>query len=715
MKYKWVQQLSGEDCAAASLAIVCRHYGKIFRINRIREIIGTGESGTTLLGLKRGADELGFEAQGIKANYELLNELETVTLPMILYWKGYHFVVFYGKKGDRYVISDPALGVRYLTRQDLLKGWQGCLALLLTPTKSFFAQSEDQLDNPFQSLVKHLYPHRNLIFKLVLLNLLLGILALANPLLLQFLTDEVLGRKQAELLTTVALEVIILALIGATISWLQSNLVAFFAEKLQQGLKLDFGLQILHLPISYHEARREGTAIRRLSDIEQINLLVSQLVIDLPIKAFTGIVAAGFIFVYSPSLALFVLATGGAITLLTIILQPMIRQSTYRAFTVAGENAGLLSEAFRGALTLKSIVAAPQLWQEIQSRLQQELGMNLKNLKIQIINTTTANFMGNVGTILLLWYGSNLVLSNRLSIGQLLAIYGLKESFLLFVTTLVVTLVNFTRVRTITQMLSELFEYTPENQGDSVKIPLIIQDSDDISCNSVVFQYPGRRRLLNQLSLTIPGGKVTALIGKSGCGKSTLAKLLVGLYGLSEGEILLGSHTLADFSLQCLRRQVALVPQDAFFFRRSIFDNFRLGCNFPVTLEEVRAVCHCVGADEFIRQFPEQYNTILGAVAANISGGQKQRLAIARAMLNNPPILILDESTANLDPISEREILTSLLSEREEKTTILISHRPRVIGMANWVIVLNQGELEFQGSMSDFRQLGGETKEFLEP
>ena len=493
----------------------------------------------------------------------------------------------------------------------------------------------------------------------------------------------------------------LLVLVNGGFTWVQSNLVASLAEDLQKGLKLEFGNQVLHLPLSYHEARRSGTAIRRLADIEQINLLVSQLVIELPIQTFIGLVAAGFIFVYSWKLGLVVVAIGLVMTISAFAFQPVIKQATHRSFTVAGENAGVLSEAFNGALTLKTLAAANQLEPEIKHRLNKESQFNFRTAQIRIINTTFSEMVAGIGTVILLWIGSILVFQGELSIGKLMAIYGLKEGFEKFIGTFVKFVTDFTQIKAITRLLAELFAYNPENQGDQSKSLVQLSEKAEINLQKINFHYPGRIKLLDNLSVTIPGGQIIALIGKSGCGKSTLAKLLAGLYPLQSGQIYFGQHQLEDLPLDCLRQQVVLVPQDAFFLHRSIIDNFRLSVP-NASFEQIVSVCKIAGADEFIRQFPQQYDTVLGVVGANISGGQKQRIAIARAILNQPPVLILDESTANLDPVSETEILDRLLAHRQGKTTILISHRPQVINRADWIILLDQGKLQFNRSIDDF-------------
>ncbi|MBE9048234.1 peptidase domain-containing ABC transporter [Pleurocapsales cyanobacterium LEGE 10410] len=716
MKYQWVRQQSGEDCAAASLAIITKHYGRNLRINRIREIVGTQRGGTTMLGLKYGAQELGFTPKAIKAAPDILDELDEFTLPAIIFWKGYHYVVLYGQEGDKYVISDPAMGIRHLERQEIIKGWQGFMMLLLEPDPARFSTlvDDEKPVNPLDNLLKRLWSYRGLLSKLLPLNLAVGIIALANPLLLKYLTDSVLVEEAADKLTLVALGVILLSLTNSFLTWWQSNFVVSFAEELQKGLKLEFGQQVLNLPLSYHEARLSGTAIRRLSDIQRINSLVSQLVIDLPVKIFIGLVAVSFIVVYSWQLALVVLAIGGAMTLSTVAFRKTIRQTTNRSFSVAGENAGLLAESFNGALTVKTTATAPYLWQEIQHRLNKEFKLNFRTAQIRIINSVFSQSVSGIGTVILLWYGSRLVFAEQLTIGQLIAIYGLQQSFLVLISTLVKFVIDFTQVKAITQLLAELFEYTPENQGDEAKEFITLKPQTAIHCHNLNFHYPGRVKLLEDLSVTIPGGKVVALIGKSGCGKSTLAKILTGLYPLQSGNLVFGKHSLQDLPLDCLRKQVVLVPQDGFFFHRSIIDNFRLGAP-NLTFEQIVSACKIARAHEFVSQFPEQYDTVLGAVAANISGGQKQRLAIARAIVNDPTVLILDESTANLDPVSEAEVLKGLLKHRQGKTTLLISHRPKVIGCADWIVLLEQGKLEFNGSLKDFREQGGEHLEFLSP
>ncbi|MEM9510907.1 MAG: ATP-binding cassette domain-containing protein, partial [Cyanobacteria bacterium P01_E01_bin.35] len=227
------------------------------------------------------------------------------------------------------------------------------------------------------------------------------------------------------------------------------------------------------------------------------------------------------------------------------------------------------------------------------------------------------------------------------------------------------------------------------------------------------FHHAGRVDLLENFSVKIPGGKVIALIGESGCGKSTLAKLIAGLYTSQSGNIRYDSYNQQDISLECLRQQVVLVPQDAHFWSRSIIENFRF--SYPnVTFEQIVKACQIAGADEFISELPDKYQTVLGEFGANLSGGQKQRLAIARAIVTDPPVLILDESTGALDPVSEARVLEQLLFHRQGKTTIMISHRPKVIRRADWIVMLEKGKLKIQGTVQDLAAQAGDHIDFLD-
>jgi ATP-binding cassette subfamily C protein len=485
---------------------------------------------------------------------------------------------------------------------------------------------------------------------------------------------------------------------------------------MQLGLVLEFGRQILRLPLTYYETRRSGEVVSRLQDIDQINQLIAQVIVGLPSQFFIAIISLGFMFFYSWKLTSVALLVSMVMTISTFIFQPTLQQKTNELLVTEAETQGVLVETFKGALTLKTTASGRQFWDELQNRFNRLARLTFQTMQIGIINNTFSGFVSGIGSVILLWFGGYLVINpaENLSIGQLLAFNSMTSNFISLISTVINFVDEFTLAKTATRRLTEVIDATPEENDDGKKPFATISDNADIICTNLTFHYPGRIDLLDDFSLIIPGGKNTALIGKSGCGKSTLAKLISGLYQLQSGNIRIGLYNLQDLSLESLRQQVVLVPQDAHFWNRSIIENFRLGSPHA-TFEEIVKACKITGADEFISKLPETYQTILGEFGANISGGQKQRLALARAIVIDPAILILDESTSGLDPVSEAQVLDQLFEHRQGKTTIFITHRPKVINRADWIVLIDQGKLKLEGSLEDLRGKSGDHLDFVIP
>ena len=713
MRYQSVLQHSEEDCGAACIATIAKHYGRTFAISRVREAVGTGSRGTSLLGLSRGAETLGFNARQVKASEQLVDQLNKAPLPAIIHWKGYHWIVLYGQKGKKYVIADPGVGIRYITRKELVEGWGNGIMLLLMPDDNrFYQQSDDQIGG-FGRYLMRVLPYRAILIQAIAINIVIGLLSIISPLMMQLLTDDVLVRGDTQLLTVVAIGAIALSLFSSVMGLVQSHLIGHFGQRLQLGLILEYGRQLLRLPLSYFEGRRSGEVVSRIADVDHINELVSQIVLGLPSQFFIALVSLGFMLFYSWGLTLASLAAFIIVTLINLLFLPALRQKTRNEIVLGTENQGFLVETFHGVQVLKTTQATPQAWQEYQTNYGRLANLGWSTMKLGLYSGTITNIFSTCTNIALLWLGSYLVINHSLSIGQLLAFTGMSGNFLGFLSSVIGLVDEFITAQIVIQRLTEVIDATPESEKDEKKPWAELPGNADIICTNLNFHHAGRVDLLQDFSLIIPGGQVIALIGKSGCGKSTLAKLLAGLYFLQSGNIRYTIYNQQDLSMECLRQQVVLVPQEPHFWSRSILENFRF--SYPqITFEQIVRACEIAGADEFISKLPDKYQTVLGEFGANLSGGQRQRLAIARAIVTDPPILILDESTGALDPVSEAKLLDRLLSHRLGKTTIMISHRPKVIGRADWIVQIEEGRLKIQGTPEALRDQPGEHLDFLD-
>ncbi|MFY7803007.1 MAG: peptidase domain-containing ABC transporter [Limnoraphis robusta] len=714
MKYPVVLQHSEEDCGAACLASVAQYYGRTFTLPHLREASGTNQQGTTLLGLQQGAVAVGFNARPVRAAANILDEIDQVPLPLIIHWKGYHWVVLYGYQRQKYIIADPAVGILQLSKEELTAGWNDWVCLLIEPDQErFFLQTSDQVTHLWR-WIKRSWIYRQILTEVLAINIVLGLLSLASPFLIQIITDEVLVREDLQLLQSVLIAVVIINLFSSALGLVQSNLIVHFAKRLELGLVMEFGRKMLHLPLSYYETHRGGDIVSRLKDIQELNQFISQFIVSLPSQLLVAIISLMVMLIYSVPLTILAMIIGGLMVLSTLVLLPTLRQKTRNLFAVEAETQGVLVETFKGSLTLKTTNSTAQFWEELQTRFGRQANLAFRTTQIGILNEMFSGFVSGVGGVALLGFGSRIVMTNTLTIGQLLAFLTLQRNVTLFVNSIVRFTDDLTRVQTVTQRLADVIDAPSESLETDKKPSAYIPPNADITCHNITFHYGGQVNLLDKFSVVFPGGKTIALIGRSGCGKSTLAKLIAGLYPLQSGNIRLGIYNQQDLSLDCLRQQVVLVPQDAHFWSRSIIENFQLG-HPGIPFEAIVHACKIAGADEFISQLPEKYQTVLGEFGASISGGQRQRLAIARAIVTNPSILILDESTASLDPLSESEILYRLLQQRQGKTTILISHRPRVINQADWIILLDEGLLKLQGELSKLQSLPGEHLPFLTP
>ena len=506
---------------------------------------------------------------------------------------------------------------------------------------------------------------------------------------------------------------ILLSFISTVIGWIQSHLIGHFSQRLQLGLIFEYGRKLLHLSLDYFEGRRSGEVVSRIADVNVINGIISQIVLGLPSQFFIAMISLALMLFYSWQLTLASIAAFTIMAVVSLLFLPALRQKTRQQIVLGTENQGFLVETFRGVEILKTTQATTQAWQEFQTNYGRLANLSWSMMVLQLYSGSVTKFFSTLTTIGMLWLGSYMVINQTMSIGQLLAYNGMSGNFLGFLSSIIGLVDEFIVAQVVIQRLTEIIDTTSEDVDDIKKSWVKIPEAVNITCDRLNFHHAGRVDLLNDFSVTISGGQTTALIGQSGCGKSTLAKLISGLYFSQSGNVRYGKLNQGDIALECLRQQVVLVPQEPHFWSRSILENFRF--SYPeVTLEEIVIACEVAGADEFISQLPDQYQTVLGEFGANISGGQKQRLAIARAIVTNPPVLVLDESTGALDPVSETQVLDRLLYHRQGKTTIMISHRPKVIERADWIVMLEKGELKIQGTPDELRYISGDHLDFLE-
>ena len=703
-RYAFVEQHGEEDCGAACVATVARHYGKKVPMAVVRQLVGTGHQGTTLLGLRRGADELGFNCRALRTEVDntFFHDVHQIDLPAILHWQGNHWVVLYAVERLDVVIADPAVGVRRLSYAEFLQGWGDGVLLTLQPDLARLQKQPDDSSkiNFVVRILRLASPYAGLVGRAMALNAVVGLIGISIPMLMQVLTDDILVRRDAQLLGVLGGGMIAIYTFRTLIDYLERKISTYFFERLELALMLEYGHKLIQMPMRYFDTHRSGDILNRIIEMGRVNTMFNSLLLDLPADMFLGLISLAIMAIYSLPLTAVALLVYALIVAIQLAFLPRKYAVGAKMIHKNADNQALLVEFFRGAQLLKSTNAGLQAWDEYQEGFGELARLSWQESQLDILSNGAINLMSAFLQIGLLVYGSTFVLQGQLSIGQLLAFVGLGMNVLAFFRDASKFSVEVLGDRSIFSRLTDVLEAEPEQKDLHRKTWLELQGDETIELRQLSFAHPGRRQALSNIQARIPGGRVTALVGGSGSGKSTLAKLIAGMYPAGSGLIRFGGALQGDLALDCLRAQLCLVTQDSHFFNRSILENFRF-THPQASYEEIVEVCQLSMADDFVVDLPNGYNSMLGEFGANLSGGQKQRLAIARALLTNPPVLILDESTSALDPVLESQVLDRLLAYRSGRTTILISHRPSVIARCDHLLYLENGHLRHEGAVSD--------------
>lgn len=702
--YAFVRQQNEEECGAACLATVARHYGKKVSMPLVRQLVGTGHQGTTLLGLRRGGDELGFNCRALRTDVDasFFSDVHQITLPAIVHWKGNHWVVLHAVQARSVVIADPGEGILRLARRRFLEDWGDGVLLTLEPDMARLMQQPDdagQLHFVLRML-RLARPYGGLVARAMALNAVVGLIGLGIPLLMQVLTDDVLVRRDVQLLSVLGIGMVCLYSFRQLVDFLERKISSYFFERLELSLLLEYGHKLIQMPMRYFDTHRSGDILNRIIEMGRVNTMFSSLLLDLPADMFLAIISLVVMAIYSSQLTLIALAAYAVIVMIQLSFLPRRYAIGARLITKNARNQALLVEFFRGAQLLKSSNAGEQAWDEYQKDFGELARLSWQESQLTILSDGAVALLSSLLHIGLLVYGSTFVLADQISIGQLLAFAGLGMNVLSFFSESSRFAVQVLADRSVFGRLTDVLEAEPEQKEREKKWWVELHGDETIELRKLSYAHPGRRQVINAINAHLPGGKATALVGGSGCGKSTLAKLIAGMYQASSGLIRYGGAAQGDLAIECLRAQVCLVTQDSHFFNRSIIENFRF-VHPQASYKAIVEACQVSMADSFVTELPNGYNTTLGEFGANLSGGQKQRLAIARSLMGNPPVLILDESTSALDPVLEGQVLDRLLEVRRNLTTILISHRPSVIARCDSLLYLENGQIRFQGPISE--------------
>ncbi len=700
-----IKQRDITDCGAACLASISEYYKLKMPVARIRQIAGTDTKGTNALGMIKAAEQLGFTAKGVKGKTDSLPKIPLPAIAHIVVKEAlHHYIVIYSIKKEEVEYMDPADGkMHHVPFFDFEKIWTGVL-ILLVPAEDF-QQKNEKVSN-YSRFFFLLRPHRSTIVQCIVGAALYTVLGLSMSFYIEKITDYVLVGGNSNLLNMMSIGMLVILLLQVFLGSMQSYFMLNTGQQIDARLILGYYKHLLKLPQRFFDTMRVGEIISRVNDAVKIRAFINDVTISLIVNILVVLFSFALMFVYSWKMALIMLIIIPLYILIYFITNRLNKKYERKVMEDAADLESQLVESLNSVRTIKQFGIEEFANVKTETRFIKLLGTIFRSGLNSIFTGQSSAFINTLFTVIMLWVGSYFVLRNELTPGTLFSFYAIIGYFTAPISKLVEANKTIQNALIAADRLFEIMDL--ERESEENKMEFKPRMNADIRFDKITFNYGTRTKVFEDFSLTIPHKKITAIIGESGSGKTTLAVLLQKLYPLDKGAIYVGDQNLDYFTNSSMRLSVATVPQQLDLFAGNIIENIALG-EFNPNIERIISICKELGILSFIEKLPNGFATHLGENGVGLSGGEKQRLAIARALYRDPEILILDEATSSLDSESEYHVQQAITNFNQMgKTVILIAHRLSTVMSADKIVVLEKGRLLEEGTHLELYKEGAQ-------
>lgn len=692
-RFALVEQAEEADCGAACLAMIAKHYGIPITSGKLREMANVTTEGATLDSLARVGESLGFTARGMKCTFESLLGFD---LPFIAHWEGYHYIVVYGLSKRHVWVADPARGFAKMPLADFDKGWTGTV-LLFTPGPNL-ARTRTS-GSPWLRFAGYLRPFHKILGYILLSTLVIEVLGVVPPVILQNILDRVVIHQSASLLAVLMVGLTITHVFTRITTLMRGMLANFLRRNLDFAMISQFFQHTLSLPLDFFAKRRTGDIVARFQENATVRSFLTESTISTLLNALMTFVYFIAMFLYTVKLAALLFLCMIPIALLTVLATPRIKQYARRIFEAGTDAESILIETLSGAETVKAMGIERAMRMRWETRYSKALEVQYRSQRFDLYVTLAGQLMSAATSIVVLWVGATMVIDGELTVGQLIAFNMLMGSAMAPVMGLIGLWEQLQETGVAMERLGDVLDIEPEQKAGDIDSRVLLPDlQGDIRFDNVYFRYGGNetRYVLEGVKLHIEPGQLVALVGQSGSGKTTLAKLVAGFYPATEGAIYVDGYDIKLVDKEYFRAQLGYVMQNNLLFSGSIAENIAAGVE-NADRRRVVEVAKMADAHGFIMGTPLGYDQIVGERGMGLSGGQIQRLCIARALYHDPRVLILDEATSALDSQSESNILRNMQSWLAGRTAIVIAHRLSTIMNADKILVLYNGSIIEEG------------------
>lgn len=526
------------------------------------------------------------------------------------------------------------------------------------------------------------------------------------PFVIKDMVDQVLSEKNTTMLNWIVLSIVVVFVIRGIAYYGQSYLMNYVGQRVIIDIRKAVFEKLQRLSMSFYDKHKTGTIMSYVTnDVSALQSAMVENVVEM-ITETVILVASIVMMIYLDwKLFLVTFATFPVVLFFIDSFGKRIRKSGSRIQEAAADITSVLQEVASSPRVIKSFVREGYEVDRFDKENMNNFRANMKYAQLSSTLTPTIEFVAAIGVSIILWYGGNSVINGSITAGSLVAFLTYAVNISNPIKRLSRVIGNIQRALAAAQRVFDVLDL-PEDIKNAPDAKLLPKVKGDVRFNNVSFAYNENEEVLSHVSFEVKPGEMIAFVGPSGAGKSTVASLLPRFYDATNGSITIDGQDIRKVTLDSLREQVGIVPQETVLFNGSVYDNILYG-RLDATREEVEAAAKAANAHDFIMQLPNGYETMLGDRGMNISGGQRQRISIARAILKNPQILILDEATSALDTESERVVQEALDRLMVGRTSFVIAHRLSTIKNADKIMVLEKGQLIEQGNHDELMAMDG--------
>jgi ATP-binding cassette subfamily B protein len=715
-KFTVFKQPDEMDCGPTCLRMVAKHHGRDVSLEKLRRISETTRIGSSMKGLSDAAENLGFRSIGVCVSFN--NLAENAPLPCILFWNERHFVVLYEIRKDKVTIADPAHGLLTYSIREFLDNWMGRhssenteegIALLLEPTPRLKDAEEDDVSTTktgFSFLFRYLTGYKKLLFQLGFGLLAVSLLQLIFPFLTQSVVDIGIQNKDIHFLYLVLIGQLFVFIGRTAVEMIRGWLLLHLSTRINISLVSDFLIKLMKLPISFFDVKMTGDIMQRIGDHQRIEHLLTSQSLSVLFSFFNFIVFGAVLAIYSiPVFFIFLIGTALYFFWVSFFMKKR-RDLDHKRFTQMSDESTKVMELVAGMQEIKLHNAEKQKrwgWEYIQIRL---FKLQIKGLRLEQMQSNGASFINELKNIIISFFTAKLVIDGSLTLGMMLSVSYIIGQLNAPVAQFLSFVFSLQDARISLERLAEIHNKEDEESG-SVERLNELPENHSIQLNNVSFRYMGSDfNVLDDISLTIPENKITAIVGASGSGKTTLMKLLLRFYEPTKGKIFVGNTELNILTQYIWRENCGAVMQDGFIFNDTIAHNIAVA-DGQIDKERLKQAAHIANIREFVDVLPLSFNTKIGDEGVGLSGGQRQRILIARSVYKKPSFLFFDEATSSLDANNEKTIMENLNSFFKGRTAIVIAHRLSTVKNADQIIVLDKGKIIESGKHDELIALNG--------